>query len=156
MANRQTIAQRAEVLALPEAEKLSLSIWETEFVKEGASWFLRYYIDKPEGVGLDDCENFSRAVDPLLDEADFIDEAYYLEVSSPGIERNLTKPEHFALCQGQTVRVRLIRPRDGVREFAGALKDYRDGSFTLLTENGEETFEQKTCAWVRLVDDTEW
>lgn len=156
MANRQSVAARAEALALPEAEKLHLSIWETEFVKEGASWFLRYYIDRPEGVGLDDCEAFSRAVDPLLDEADFIEEAYYLEVSSPGIERRLSKPEHFSFCNGQNIRVRLIRPLDGVREFSGKLTGYENGSFTIATGSGERTFDQKSCAWIRLADDTEW
>ncbi len=156
MANRQSVAAKAEALALPVAEKLNLSVWETEYVKEGASWFLRYYIDRPEGVGLDDCEAFSRAVDPLLDEADFIEDAYYLEVSSPGIERRLSKDEHFAFCMRQTVKARLIRPLDGVREFTGTLTAYENGSFTLSSEDGDHTLEQKACAWIRLADDTEW
>ena len=156
MANRLSVAQRAEALALPEAEKLGLSVWETEFVKEGASWYLRYYIDKPDGVGLDDCEAFSRAVDPLLDEADFIEEAYYLEVSSPGIERRLSRPAHFAYAQGKDVRVRLIRPQDGVREFAGTLASFDDGVLTVEAEDGAHTADLKACAWVRLADDADF
>ena len=156
MANRQTVAEKAEALARPVAEKQGLSLWDTEFVKEGASWYLRYYIDKPDGVGLEDCEAFSREIDPFLDEEDFIDEAYYLEVSSPGIERKLTRPEHFSFCMGQDIRIRLIRPADGVREFVGTLAGYADSRITLETEDGEKTFEEKSCAWVRLYDDTDW
>ena len=156
MANRQTIAEKAEALARPVSEKQGLSLWETEFVKEGASWYLRYYIDKPDGVGLDDCEAFSREIDPMLDEADFIDEAYYLEVSSPGVERKLSRPEHFAFCKGKPIRIRLIRPLENVREFVGTLTGYTDGRVTIATEGGEKTFEEKSCAWIRLFDDTEW
>lgn len=156
MANRLTVAEKAEALARPVAEELKLSLWDTEFVKEGASWYLRYYIDKPEGVGLDDCEAFSRAVDPLLDEEDFIDEAYFLEVSSPGVERKLSRPEHFAFCMGKEVRVRLIRPTDNVREFTGTLTQYADGALTLQTELGEKSFDEKACAWIKLCDTAEW
>ena len=82
-------------IAAPVAEQLGLSIWDIRFQKEGVSWYLRIYIDKEGGVGITDCENFSRAVDGPLDEADPIEQSYYLEVSSPGVERQLTRDEHF-------------------------------------------------------------
>lgn len=155
MAGRQTVKEKAEALALPVAEGLGLSLWETEYVKEGASYFLRFYIDKPNGVLLDDCEAFSRAIDPLLDEEDFIDDAYYLEVSSPGTERKLSKPEHFEFCMGQALRLRLIRPADGVKEFTGILKAFSNGIITTETAGEEKQVELKACAWVKLCDFTE-
>ena len=156
MANKGTVKEKAEALGLPVAQNLGISLWDTEFVKEGASWFLRYYIDKPDGILMDDCEAFSKAIDPLLDEEDFIDEAYYLEVSSPGIERKLTKPEHFAFCMGETVKVRFIRPVDGVKELTGKLLGFDGGKFTVKVGESEKTIEQRSCAWVRLYDDTDY
>ncbi len=97
-------------IAAPVAEQLGLSIWDIRFQKEGVSWYLRIYIDKEGGVGITDCENFSRAVDGPLDEADPIEQSYYLEVSSPGVERQLTRDEHFKKYIGSPVMVRLIRP----------------------------------------------
>ena len=101
-------------IAAPVAEQLGLSIWDIRFQKEGVSWYLRIYIDKEGGVGITDCANFSRAVDGPLDEADPIEQSYYLEVSSPGVERQLTRDEHFKKYIGSPVMVRLIRPRDGM------------------------------------------
>ena len=89
-------------IAAPVAEQLGLSIWDIRFQKEGVSWYLRIYIDKEGGVGITDCENFSRAVDGPLDEADPIEQSYYLEVSSPGVERQLTRDEHFKKYIGST------------------------------------------------------
>ncbi len=154
MAAKQSIASRAQALAEPVAQRLGLAIWETEYVKEGASYFLRYYIDREGGVTIDDCEAFSREIDPLLDEADFIQESYYLEVSSPGVERRLSTPAHFAACQGQMVRVRLIRAQDGRKEWIGRLQGYADGWITLETDEGSRQFEQSAAAWVRVYDDT--
>ena len=96
-------------IAAPVAEQLGLSIWDIRFQKEGVSWYLRIYIDKEGGVGITDCENFSRAVDGPLDDADPIEQSYYLEVSSPGVERQLTRDEHFKKYIGSPVMVRLIR-----------------------------------------------
>ena len=155
MAGKQTVREKAEALGTPVADSLGLTLWDTEYVKEGASYFLRFYIDKENGVTLDDCEAFSRQIDPLLDEEDFIDDAYYLEVSSPGIERKLTKPRHFEMCMGEELRVRLIRPLDGVKEFTGLLSAFADGIITLSTSEGEKNIELKACAWVHLSDSIE-
>lgn len=143
-------------LAQKAAEGLDVMIWDVRFVKEGAEWFLRVFIDKPEGIGLDDCENISRALNPLLDEADPIEQSYYLEVCSPGINRELTRPEHFERFSGSPVRVKLIRPlADGRRELEGELAGYQDSEISLLVQ-GEEppmAIAQKDCASVRLLDD---
>jgi ribosome maturation factor RimP len=142
-------------LAEPIAAGLGLSIWDVRFLKEGADWFLRIFIDKPEGVGIDDCEAMSRAVNTPLDELDPIEQAYCLEVSSPGINRELSRKEHFTAYLGSAVQVKLIRPtEDGRRVLTGTLQDYRDTVITLHTDGGEViSLAQKDAASVRLVDD---
>ena len=104
-------------IAQPLAEQLGLSLWDVRFVKEGADWFLRIYIDKEGGVSIDDCVDMTHAVNTPLDEQDVVPGTYTLEVSSPGINRQLTRPEHFAAMMGKQVWVRFIRPfADGSRE----------------------------------------
>ena len=147
------VAARVERIAAPIAQELGLRIWDIEFVKEGASWFLRIYIDRDGGVTIDDCENFSRRIDGPLDEADPIEQAYYLEVSSPGIERELRHDWHFESALGSRIRLRLIRPLpDGTREMDGTLSGYADGTI-ILSAGGEETRVRKAdTAFVRLAD----
>lgn len=141
-------------IAAPVAEQLGLSIWDIRFQKEGVSWYLRIYIDKEGGVGITDCENFSRAIDGPLDDADPIEQSYYLEVSSPGIERQLTRDEHFKKYIGSPVTVRLIRPRDGEREFKGTLESYDNGMITVTAPDGSGIcFEKKEVSSVKLSDD---
>ena len=131
-------------LAQPIAESLGLMLWDVRFVKEGALWYLRIFIDKPEGVGIEDCEAMSRAVNGPLDELDPIEQSYCLEVSSPGINRELVRPEHFEAFLDCFVIVKLIRPlEDGSREVGGILRSYHeDGSIVLQT--GEEEMETTT------------
>ena len=138
----------------PIAEKLGLIIWDVRFVKEGASWYLRIFIDKPGGVTLDDCEAMSRAVSDPLDEADPISQAYFLEVSSPGIERELTCPEHFEAMKGRDVSVMLFRPtEDGEKEIIATLEGL-DGDRILLSDLDGVRFEinKKDAVSVRLYD----
>lgn len=97
----------------PKIEELGLNIYDIEYVKEGTSWYLRIYIDKDEGVSIEDCENVSRAIDPLLDELNPIKTAYSLEVSSPGIERILRRDEHFNKYVNSKIEVSLFKPIDG-------------------------------------------
>ena len=106
-------AAAVEALAAPVVEKLGLELWDIRFLKEGSQWFLRIFIDKPGGVSIDDCVDFTHEINPLLDEADPIEQAYCLEVSSPGIERELTRPEHFQRYEGKRVMIKTIRPFDG-------------------------------------------
>lgn len=131
------VAARVQQLAEPVAGQLGLEVWDVRYEKEGGSWYLRIFIDKPGGVNIDDCERFSRTVDPLLDAADPIDGSYYLEVSSPGIERELTRPGHFVRYLGEKITVRLIRPVDGRRDYVGTLESYEEDTLTLRTEEGE-------------------
>ncbi|ADU28279.1 ribosome maturation factor RimP [Ethanoligenens harbinense] len=157
MAAGKSVVSRVEALALPVAETLGLSIWDIEYVKEGASWFLRIYIDKDGGVGIEDCEAFSRAIDGPLDEADLIPQQYYLEVSSPGIERELKRDAHFQAFIGKKVHVRLIRPlEDGRREVNGTLTAFADGTLTLETPEGVLQIKKAQAAFVKASDDFDW
>ena len=149
-----SIAAKAEALALPFAEELGLELWDVRFVKEGADWFLRFFIDKEDGVNINDCENLSRALDAPLDEADFIEQGYYLEVSSPGLGRELTKDRHFVQMEGEPIVVKLYRAIDGTKEMKGILLEKTEDTLTLTDE--EETLITLQCsdiASVRLDDD---
>ncbi|MEG1621177.1 MAG: ribosome maturation factor RimP [Oscillospiraceae bacterium] len=140
-------------IAKPVLEELGLTLWDVRFEKEGSAWFLRYYIDKETGATIDDCENFSRGVDPLLDEADPIELSYYLEVSSPGTERELTRDWHFEKCKDELINIRLIRAVEGERDFDGVLKGYSDGKITILLENDVVMEIAKSdTAFIRLCD----
>ena len=123
------IAEKVWELADPIAEELGIWVWDVEFVKEGARRVLRITVDSEEGINIDDCEKLHRAIDPLLDEADLIEEQYYLEVSSPGIERELKTDVHIEACEGWDVEVKLYAPRDGSKLFRGVLMP--------LAENGD-------------------
>ena len=108
-------------IAEPLAEELGYILWDVEYEKQGADMYLRITIDSEEGITIDDCERMHRAIDPILDEADPIEEAYYLEVSSPGIERELKTEEHIFACEGWDVEVRLYAPQNGAKSFRGVL-----------------------------------
>ncbi len=137
----------------PIANELGLSIWDVRFLKEGASWYLRIFIDKEGGVCIDDCVDLTHAINGPLDEADPIEQAYFLEVSSPGVERDLVRDEHFAAFIGADIKVKLVRPVDGKREFFGILESFEDGSVTMKLENEESfTFNKKEASWIKLDD----
>ena len=140
----KNIASRVRTLLTPTAETLGYAIWDVEYVKEGAEMVLRITIDKPEGITIDDCEAMHRAIDPILDEADPIENAYRLEVSSPGLERELSRPEHFASAIGESVEVRLFAPLDGRRTVTGTLVGADDGSVT-VEENGQNVVLPKSA-----------
>lgn len=118
---KKNITGICEELAEPVAEQLGYVIWDTEYVKEGGRYILRYTIDKDGGVDINDCERFHRAIDPLLDEADPIEESYTLEVSSPGIERELKYEWHYECCIGDTVEVKLYKPFNNSKSYIGVL-----------------------------------
>lgn len=140
-------------LAEPLAQQLGLTLWDIRFVKEGASWYLRVFVEKEGGVSVDDCVAMSHALDGPLDETDPIEQNYYLEVSSPGLERELTRDEHFQVLLGARIKVRLIRPVDQVRDFTGELLSFDNGAVTLLLENGTQMqLQKKEASWIRLDD----
>ena len=141
-------------LAQEPAASLGLTLWDVRFVKEGASWYLRYFIDREGGVTIDDCADLSRLLNPLLDEADPIPQSYSLEVCSPGINRELTRPEHFEAFIGWPVALKLYKPLEGRRELAGLLESFSDGVLTLALEDGTPcTFDRKDIAAAHLIEE---
>lgn len=144
----------ATKLVEPIIEELGLKLWDVRFEKEGTSWFLRYFIDKEGGVDINDCENVSRKVDKILDEADPIEQAYYLEVGSPGIERDLLRDWHFDAYMNKKIQIKFIRPIEGVRDFIGTLTGFDSGKVTVLLEDDVEmTFEKSETSYIRAYDD---
>ena len=144
------VTEIAEQLAAPIAAEQGCGIWDVEYVKEAGSWYLRVYLDHPEGVNIDHCEAVSRALSDKLDELDPIEGSYILEVSSPGADRVLRKPEHFEQFMGQKVEVKLYRPRDGAKSLVGELEGYEDGAVTLRTPKESVTVPKQDIAQVRL------
>ncbi|MBO5252809.1 MAG: ribosome maturation factor RimP [Clostridia bacterium] len=143
-------------IAQPLAAELGLTLWDVTFTKEGAEWYLRIFIDKPEGVSIDDCVNMTHAINPVLDQEDPISQEYMLEVSSPGINRKLTRQEHFEAFLEAPVRVKLIRPlENGVRELEGILIDVMEnGDFeVIIEEDTTVTFTRKECSSVTLIEE---
>ena len=124
MSKRETYEQRTEELISPIIEQNQFELVDVEYVKEGGTWYLRAYIDKPGGITVDDCEVVSRALSDLLDKHDFIEDAYVLEVSSPGLGRPLKKEKDFARSIGEEVDVRTFRAISHQKEFTGILRDY--------------------------------
>lgn len=156
MAGKVTVQSVYDIVK-PFADEQGLDIWDVCFVKEGADWYLRIFVDKDGGVSIDDCVNLTHAISKPLDEADPIKQSYYLEVSSPGIERELTKNEHFKKFIGSKVLVRTIRPINNVRDFNGVLESFEDGKMIIRLKN-DETLEltKKDTSFVKLDDfDTE-
>ena len=137
-------------LAKPVVEQTGCILWDVEYVKEAGQWHLRVYIDKNEGISIEDCENVSRALDPILDEKDPIADSYVFEVSSAGLERTLRRPEHFARFMGNTVEVKLYKPQNGSKVFSGTLTKYENGDVTIETESGKTTFIKEQVAAVRI------
>ena len=157
MSGKGGVAGKVRELAEPLARELGLSVWDVQYVKEGAEWVLRIYIDKEGGVGIDDCVDMSHAIDPVLDRDDPVPQEYVLEVSSPGLNRKLTRPEHFQAYLDEPVRARLIRPlEDGTKELEGLLLDAQDDRLELqLDEDTSVTLEKKELAWVCALDDVD-
>ena len=139
-------------LAAPAVEQAGCELWDVEYVREAGAWYLRLYIDKVGGVDILDCEKVSRAVEPLLDEADPIEGSYTFEVSSAGAERPLKRPSDFAQFIGSPVAVKLYQNRDGRKEFAGHLKAYDEatGAVTVTIGKDDTTFTKNEVALVRL------
>ena len=136
-----SIADKVYDLVKPTVESCGVSLWDVRFVKEGASHYLRVFIDKPEGISIKDCTDVSHAIDPVIDEADPIDCSYYLEVCSPGIDRELCREHHFDYGIGKEITVKLFKAIDGKKEFVGVLKKY-DGDLSVEID-GEETVFKK-------------
>ena len=146
-----SVADKVFDLVKETVESCGVSLWDVKFVKEGASHYLRIFIDKPEGISINDCTDVSHAVDPVIDEADPIDGSYYLEVCSPGLERELSEPQHFERNIGSSIKVKLIRPKDNKKEFTGNLLSF-DGDIKIEADGEELTFLKNEISSVRLND----
>lgn len=144
------LTDTVQALAEPIAQANGCDIWDVEYVKEAGTWFLRVYLDRDDGVTIDHCEAVSRALDVKLDEVDPIEGSYVLEVSSPGADRVLRRPEHFRRFLGEQVEVKLYRPIEGAKVLVGALRSYEDGGVTVETKEGPRTLAKQDIAQVRL------
>ena len=154
MAKRESYESRVEAYLLPLMERHGFELVDVEYVKEAGTWYLRAYIDKEGGIGVDDCEVISRDLSDWLDEEDFIDDSYVLEVSSPGLDRPLKKEKDYIRSMGRDVDVRLYRAVDKQKEFTGALTAYDDTTVTLTMEDGSQrVFDKKDIALIRLALD---
>ena len=146
-----SVAEKVYDLVKDTVESCGVSLWDVKFVKEGASHYLRIFIDKAEGISINDCTDVSHVVDPVIDEADPIDGSYYLEVCSPGIDRELSRPHHFEYALGKEITVKLFKAVDSKKEFTGTLKEY-DGNIALSTETQELTFEKGSFSKVYIFE----
>lgn len=151
MAGKKEYESRAEAILEPIAEANNVEIYDVEYVKEGKEWYLRAYVDKPDGVTIDDCEKVSRAFSDQLDVEDFIQDAYILEVSSPGLGRQLKKDRHFEKSIGKSVEVKLFEAMNGQKEWTGILRSYDKHNIVITDTDGNETeFERSKIAQIRL------
>lgn len=154
MSRRDEYEQRAEKLITPIVEEQGFELVDIEYVKEGGTWYLRSYIDKEGGITVDDCEVVSRAFNEKLDAEDFIEDAYIMEVSSPGLGRPLKKEKDFKRSIGKDIEIRTYRAINRQKEFYGVLKSYDDDSVTLTMEDdSEQVFERADIALIRLAFD---
>ena len=155
MAKGKKATEVVEEIVRPVCEEMGLILWDVRFEKEGPDWYLRVFIDKDdEGIFIEECEQLSRTVDPLIDQADPISQGYFFEVSSAGLGRKLTKPFHFEKKLGEEVLARLIRATDGVKEIKGKLADFTDGIITITKNDGTQAkVDFKDVSFVKLCDD---
>lgn len=153
MGKKEDYEAIAEKLVTGIVSELGLELVDVEYVKEGSEFYLRYYIDKPGGVTIDDCEAVSRRVSEKLDEADPISDAYILEVSSPGLGRQLKKDRDFTRSIGQDVDVKLFKQLDGQKEFTGRLESFDEGHVTISVDETQVVFERSNIAKISLTID---
>ena len=154
MSRKESYEQKAEALLRPIVESHKFELVDVEYVKEGSNWYLRAYIDKEGGITVDDCEVVSRAFGARLDEEDFIEDSYILEVSSPGLGRPLKKEKDYARSMGKKLEIRTFRPINRQKEFYGILKAYDEQCVTIEAEDGETmTFQKADLALIRLAFD---
>ena len=145
--NVKSVTETARELAEPIADSLGCWVWDVEFVKEGTRKILRITIDSEEGIDIEVCEKMHRAIDPVLDEVDPISEPYYLEVSSPGLERELKTPEHIEACEGWDVEVKLYAPIDGLKLFRGVLlSSENENEIKIDIAGSERVFDKQAVA----------
>ncbi len=145
------IEEKVEQLVKDPIEKLGYSLYDVEYVKEGPEYYLRIYIDKESGIDLNDCEKVSNEINEILDRADYIKEQYYLEVSSPGIERKLRKDKHLEQNISKNVEIKLFKKdNNGKKEYTGKLKAFNQEEIIIETDK-EITIERKNIAQIKTI-----
>lgn len=147
---KKGIEEQVMEFSQPVVERLGLELVDVEFVKEGASWYLRVYIDKPGGIEVDDCQAVSGQVSDLLDQHDPITQAYYLEVSSPGLDRSLKKDKDFEKYTGELIKLNTYAPLDGKKSFTGKLLGLQDDGIHLEVNGQERVFPREKVSSVKL------
>lgn len=145
-----SIEEKVENLIKTKIQENGYSLYDVQYAKEGKNYFLRIFIDKVEGIDLNDCEKVNDLVNPLLDEVDYIKEQYFLEVSSPGIERVLRKDEHLQENIGNEIEIKLFKPENGKKEFEGILNSFDKENIKLNVQNEEITIERKNISNMKL------
>lgn len=153
MSKKDNYESRTTKLLMPIIEENRFELVDVEYVKEAGTFYLRAYVDKPGGITIDDCELVSRALSDLLDQEDFIEDAYILEVSSPGLTRPFKKENDYKRNLGNKIEVKLYQMRDKKKEYEGILKSYTADRFIIETDEREIEFAKADCALVRLAID---
>ena len=146
-----SIEDRVETLITSKVSELGYELYDVEYAKEGKDYYLRVFIDKSNGIDLNDCEKVSDGINELLDDADYIKEQYFLEVSSPGIERILRKDKHFKDNIGNTVEVKLFKSINKEKGIVGNLKEFNEESIKIENENGQIQIDRKNIAQIKTV-----
>ena len=145
-----SIEERVESLIKNKVEELGYELYDVQYAKEGKDYYLRIFIDKENGIDLNDCEKVSDAINPILDEADYIKEMYFLEVSSPGIERILRKDKHLKQSIGKEIEVKLFKPLENKKEISGVLEKFDDNKIYLQIEDKKIEIERKNISLMKL------
>ena len=153
MSKKETYEAKATAMLEPICAANGVEIYDVEYVSEAGEWYLRAYIDKEGGVTINDCETVSRAFSDALDADDFIEDAYYLEVSSPGLGRALKKDSHLEKSIGMEVELKTYKPIDKVKEFSGILKGFNDKEITVEIDGEERSFNRQDIALIKLALD---
>jgi ribosome maturation factor RimP len=153
MSKKETYEAKATAMLEPICAANGVEIYDVEYVSEAGEWYLRAYIDKEGGVTINDCEAVSRAFSDALDADDFIEDAYYLEVSSPGLGRALKKDSHLEKSIGMEVELKTYKPIDKVKEFSGILKGFNEREITVEIDGEDRSFNRQDIALIKLALD---
>ena len=148
---KKSIKETVREAILPTVEELGYRIWDITYTKIGADYHLEITIDSDKGIEISDCEKVHRAIDPILDEVDPIEGFYYLEVSSPGVERELRTDEHIAASLGEKVEIKLFAPKDGIKSAVGILESYEDGVITVTAEDSSLSFKKEEVSKIKTI-----
>jgi ribosome maturation factor RimP len=145
------IEEKVESLIEPKVQELGYNLYDVEYVKEGKEYYLRIYIDKDTGISLEDCELVSNNINELLDQADYIKEQYFLEVSSPGIERILKKDKHLKDNIGAKVQIKLFKPVNGKKQYEGILKNFNESNIEIETASATLEIERQNIGQIKTI-----